>query len=83
VPIVVRDGELEFVIHTRELPFEPPHVHVRWGGGEVRIELVSGTFMEEPPPGRRRTILDVFARNAGAIRRAWDRVHSPQEGDQA
>lgn len=82
MPTVVRDGELEFIFHTRELPFEPPHVHVRWGGGEVRIELVSGTFMEEPPQGRRRAILDVFARNAGEIRSAWDRVHRAPEGDQ-
>lgn len=36
MPTVVQDGEFTFAVHTRELPFEPPHVHVRFGGEEVR-----------------------------------------------
>ena len=36
MPKVTQDGEFTFIIHTRELPFEPPHVHVWFGGDEVR-----------------------------------------------
>jgi len=43
MPTVVREDGYSFVIHTRELPFEPPHVHVRFGREEVRIELLGGT----------------------------------------
>jgi len=75
LPVVVREGAFTFIIHTRELPFEPPHVHVRFGGDEVRIELNGGTFMEQPPPGRRRSILEAFRKNAAEIRRSWDRIH--------
>jgi hypothetical protein len=39
VPTVARDGEFAFIVHTRELPFEPPHVHTIFGGDEIRIEL--------------------------------------------
>jgi hypothetical protein len=56
MPTVVREKGYEFIVHTRELPFEPPHVHVRFGDDEVRIELNGGTFMEDPPTGKRRTI---------------------------
>lgn len=49
MPTVVREGDFSFIIHTLELPFEPPHVHVAFGGEEVRIELVGGTFMDNPP----------------------------------
>lgn len=79
MPTVVQDGEFAFIIHTRELPFEPPHVHVRFGGEEVRIELGAGTFMEEPPWGRRRAILEAFARHAGEIRRSWEEIHGSLE----
>lgn len=51
MPTVVQDGEFTFAVHTRERPFEPPHVHVRFGGEEVRIELGAGTFMDLPPSG--------------------------------
>lgn len=36
MPAVVQDGAFTFVVHTRELPFEPPHVQraIR-GGGEA------------------------------------------------
>ena len=77
MPTIVREGEFTFIIHTRELPFEPPHVHVSFGGDEVRIELGGGTFMEPPPAGKRRAIVDAFHRHAGVIRSAWDEVHGP------
>ena len=46
MPTVGREGEFEFVVHTREHAFESPHVHVRLSDGtDVRIELAGGTFM--------------------------------------
>ncbi len=75
MPTVVREKGLEFIVHSRELPFEPPHVHVRFGEDEVRIELNGGTFMEEPPPGRRRTIVQAHARHAEKIRLVWAQLH--------
>jgi hypothetical protein len=75
MPTVAREKGCEFIVHTRELPFEPPHVHVRFGDDEVRIELNGGTFMEEPPTGRRRAILQAYARHAEAIRLTWARLH--------
>jgi hypothetical protein len=77
VPTVVQDRGFTFIIHTRELPFEPPHVHVLFGGDEVRIELAGGTFMEEPPPGATRMIRSAYARHASAIWVAWERIHGP------
>jgi hypothetical protein len=81
VPTVAREGEFAFIVHTRELPFEPPHVHVRFGGEEVRIELVGGTFLDEPPEGKRRAIVDAYRKHAAAIRAAWDRIHGYGEKD--
>ena len=81
MPTVVQESGFSFIVHTRELPFEPPHVHVVFGGEEVRIELVGGTFMEEPPPGKRRAKLDMFRRYASAIWTAWELLHS--EGPEA
>ena len=51
-------------------------MHV-WVGNEdvCRIELNGGTYMDEPPPGMWRAILDVYRRHAPAIREAWDRIH--------
>ena len=75
MPTVARDGEFAFVIHTRELPFEPPHVHVWFSGAEIRIELDGGTLMDEAPAGRRRRILEAFSRHADVIRRKWEEIH--------
>ena len=75
MPTVVREGEFSFIVHTREFPFEPPHVHVSFGGEEVRIELLGGTFMEDPPPGKRRAIVVVFRRHVATIWKAWDEIH--------
>ena len=76
MPTVARERQFRFVVNTRENQFEPPHVHV-WVGNEdvCRIELNSGIFMEQPPPGEYRSILQACARHAEAIRRAWDDIH--------
>ncbi|MEX0684227.1 MAG: DUF4160 domain-containing protein [Dehalococcoidia bacterium] len=76
MPTVAIVGQFRFVINTRESLFEPPHVHVWVGGDDVcRIELNGGAFMDEPPPGDYRSILDAYNRHAEAIRRTWDEIH--------
>lgn len=76
MPTVAREGQFQFVVNTRENEFEPPHVHV-WVGNEdvCRLELNSGRFMEEPPPGNCRSILEAYRMQAGAIRKTWDDIH--------
>lgn len=76
MPTVAIEGQFRFVLNTREDTFEPPHVHV-WVGGEdvCRIVLNSGRFMDEPPPGDYRNILQAYRRHVEAIRRAWYDIH--------
>ena len=76
MPVVAREGAFTFKIYPKEQPFEPPHVHV-WMGNEnvCRIDLNAGTYMDEPPPGRWRDILEAYAVHVEAIRAAWDRIH--------
>lgn len=76
MPTVAIEGPFRFVVNTRELLFEPPHMHV-WVHNEdvCRIELNGGTYMDEPPPGQWRDILEAYRKHAGVIRREWDRIH--------
>ena len=75
MPTVAREGQFRFVVNMRENEFEPPHVHV-WVGNEdvCRIELNSGRFMEAPPPGDYRSILEAYQKHAEATRKAWDDI---------
>lgn len=74
MPIVAEEGEFRFVVNTREHP--PPHVHVVCADGqEVRINLNDGSFMDEPPSGKRSAIVKAFRKHLKAIREAWDRYH--------
>ncbi len=80
MPTVAREGEIEFVVHTREFPFEPAHVHVRLTNGtDVRVELAGGTFMRpdefKVPAGKRRSILTAYRLHAGRILQAWSEIH--------
>ena len=76
MPTVETEGKFRFIVNTRENEFEPPHVHVWMGNEDVcRIELNSGRFMEEPPPGDRRKVEQAYRRHAEAIRKAWDNTH--------
>ena len=70
MPAVAIEGRFRFVVNTRENSFEPPHVHV-WVGNEdvCCIELNGGTFMETPPPGNIRDIMQAYARYAEDIRK--------------
>jgi len=76
MPTVAIEGQFRFAVNTRENTFEPPHVHV-WVGNEdvCRIELNGGQYMDEPPPGEFRRIMETYARHAEAIRRTWDEIH--------
>lgn len=80
MPTVAREGEFEFIVHTREFAFEPPHVHVRLSDGtDVRIELAGSTFMQpdeaKVPSGKRRAILALYKRHAAEILRVWTEIH--------
>ena len=76
MPTVEVAGQFRFVVNTRENSYEPPHVHV-WVGGEdvCRIEILGGTFMDTPPPGRSRDILKIYANYAEEILKTWDAIH--------
>ncbi len=75
MPVVALEGQFRFVVNTRENEFEPPHVHV-WVGNEdvCRIELNGGRFMDEPPPGDYRSIVEAYRKHAEAIRKTWDDI---------
>jgi hypothetical protein len=76
MPTVVIEGRFRFVVNTRENSYEPPHVHVWVGNDDVcRIELNSGLFMDDPPPGNLRDIQETYSRHAEEIRRVWDSIH--------
>ena len=76
MPTVATEGQLRFVVNTRKNAFEPPHVHI-WVGNEdvCRIELNGGSYMDEPPPGNYRDILQAYTRHATVIRNTWDQIH--------
>ena len=75
MPTVATEGQFRFIINTRENAFEPPHVHV-WVGNEdaCRIELNGESYMDDPPPGDYRDIMQAYAKHATAIRETWDRI---------
>jgi hypothetical protein len=76
MPTVAGEGQFRFVIYIRENDFEPPHVHVWIGNEDVcRLELNSGRFMENPPPGEYRNILVTYRKHVEVIRREWDKIH--------
>ena len=79
-PRVAQEGEFTFIIHTRELPYEPPHVHVWCSEGEFRINLLTGELMDEPPAGKRRKLLEAYTQHAATIRQAWQEYHGQEEG---
>ncbi|MCK4392745.1 DUF4160 domain-containing protein [Candidatus Bipolaricaulota bacterium] len=79
MPTVAREGEFEFRVYTREAVYEPPHVHVTFGGAQVRINLDNGEFMEEPPPHKRRAIHEAYVCHAAEIRRKWDEIHEAKK----
>lgn len=80
MPTVAQEGPFSFIIHTREHPFEPPHVHVRFGSEEVRVELCAGILMDEPPAGARRAIVQAYKRHCREIRKRWEAIHGPVAG---
>lgn len=75
MPRVAKEGGIEFVVHLREQPFEPPHVHVFYGSIEVRIDLDRGQFIDEPPPGKAAAIMRAYRKHVVTIRDAWDKYH--------
>lgn len=77
MPTVVEDGEFRFVVYANDHP--PPHVHAKFGGTEVRINLDGGTLMEDLAGGKRRSLLEACLRPADKIREAWHTFHGGGE----
>ncbi len=77
MPTVVEDGEFRFVVYANDHP--PPHVHAKFGGTEVRINLDGGTLMEDLAGGKRRSLLEAYLRHADKIREAWHAFHGGGE----
>jgi hypothetical protein len=76
MPTFIEEGQFRFLIYTRENVFEPPHVHVWIGNEDVcRLDLNSGQFMDSPPPGEYRNILEAYRKHVNLIRSEWDRIH--------
>ena len=75
-PTVATERQFRFVVNTRENLFEPPHVHV-WVASEdvCRIQLNNASYMDNPPPGLWREILDAYRKHAATICQEWDRIH--------
>ncbi len=77
MPTVATEGPIQFVIYANENAFEAPYVHVKIGHvSTCRIELVAGTFMDDPPGGMRRQVLDAYSKHAFTVAEAWDRIHT-------
>ena len=76
MPTVVTEGRFQFKVNLRENDYEPPHVHVWVHNDDVcRINLDNGEFLDNPPPGDGRAIVEVYARHAEEIRKCWDETH--------
>lgn len=54
---------------------EPPHVHVQFGGEEVRINLQDGSLLDPAPKGHARKVRRLYRKHLEAIRAAWERYH--------
>ena len=65
----IREGNLKFHVWPNDHP--PPHVHVLVEGEEVRINLLTDEFMDEPPPGKRRAIMKAYRRHRNALVQLW------------
>jgi hypothetical protein len=79
-PRVAQEGEFTFIIHTRELPYEPPHVHVWCSEGEFRVNLLTDELMDELPAGKRHKLREAYRQHAATIRQAWREYHGQEEG---
>lgn len=78
-PRVWSYGQVDFFIRTRESAHEPPHIHVKSPQFEVRVNLITGAFMEPPPKGKAKWLHAIVKEHLEEFRQAWDRYH-PQRG---
>ena len=70
----IREGGIRFHVWPNDHP--PPHVHVFVEGEEVRINLLTDAFMDEPPPGKRRAILRAYRKHREALLELWKRYEA-------
>jgi len=69
VAAAIREGSIKFHVWPNDHP--PPHVHVFFEGEEVRINLLTDEFMDEPLHGRRRAILAAYRKHRRALLKLW------------
>ena len=70
----IHEGNIRFHVWPNDHP--PPHVHVLVEGEEVRVNLLTDEFMDEPPPGKRRTILRAYRKHRQALLDLWKRYEA-------
>jgi hypothetical protein len=76
MPTIFEEGHIRFFLNTHEKTYEPPHIHVWIGKEDVcRLNLIDGSFMENPPPGEYSNIMTAYRKHAASIRRKWDEIH--------
>ena len=74
MPIVVYEDSFKFFICPNDHP--PPHVHVKFtDGGDCRIDLLAGDFIDTPPRGTRRKIMEAYYENIERILASWEQYH--------
>ncbi len=79
MPTVARFNWGRFVVNVKD--HNPPHVHViLTDGGEYRIKILSGEFIDSTPQGMMRIIRKEYFENIAAILSEWERLHPGQRG---
>ena len=72
-----REGAFEFSINPLEAEYEPPHVHVWFANSDedARINLISSTWLEPPPPDATKA-MRIFKRRRAEIVALWNKFHA-------
>ena len=69
---VVAHGQFRFILDT----FEQPNLHVSVDNQDTcPINLLSGAFIERPPPGTYCDIMAAYRKNSQEIREIWETIH--------
>ena len=68
-----RTGRYRFMVYPNETGYEPRHVHIFISGRIVcRINIDTGEFMEPPPRGEGRNIMQAYKAYEEKIQAAWE-----------
>lgn len=76
---VFENGAFWFLCHSRELSFEPPHVHVKVDRGqEARICLIDDEWLDPKPP-KAADAMKMYHQNKALCVAAWNKMHPRRE----